>query len=186
MKEITIHIEGTSPLLLCNPGLSMQKDDTVKIETKKVYDPAVEAEMRTYRLGSKQHAMRAAAFRSAMVKAATGRKLGKRAATSVVSGSVFETDDLIGLYEPGTATPIFDYVIDSRRVVVQKQGVLRQRPKFEKWATTVHFEIDDDFITEAHCVEFLNLAGRTVGVGDFRPEKKGPFGRFRVVEVDAE
>ena len=30
--------------------------------------------------------------------------------------------------------------------------------------------------------ELLTEAGETIGIGDFRPEKRGPFGTFRVTK----
>jgi hypothetical protein len=34
-------------------------------------------------------------------------------------------------------------------------------------------------LDDAHML--LNEAGQTVGIGDFRPEKRGPFGTFLVI-----
>ena len=33
--------------------------------------------------------------------------------------------------------------------------------------------------------QLLNEAGQNIGIGDFRPEKRGPFGTFRVTEFKA-
>ena len=33
-------------------------------------------------------------------------------------------------------------------------------------------------------IKLLQEAGQSIGIGDFRPEKRGPFGTFRVVKFD--
>jgi hypothetical protein len=42
------------------------------------------------------------------------------------------------------------------------------------------FEVDDVIGKVTILEEIGNMAGRMVGVGDFRPEKGGPFGRYTV------
>jgi hypothetical protein len=34
---------------------------------------------------------------------------------------------------------------------------------------------------EALVRELLDIGGKRVGIGDFRPSRRGPFGRFKVV-----
>ena len=41
-------------------------------------------------------------------------------------------------------------------------------------------EFDPELLTEKHIVELVDIAGHTVGIGNFRPEKGGRFGRFEV------
>jgi hypothetical protein len=41
-------------------------------------------------------------------------------------------------------------------------------------------EYDDTLLSEKEVREILDNAGRRVGLLDFRPERKGPFGRFMV------
>jgi hypothetical protein len=49
-----------------------------------------------------------------------------------------------------------------------------------EWAVLITCEVDEDFVTVAMMVELLNIAGKVSGAGDYRPQCKGPFGRFRV------
>jgi hypothetical protein len=39
--------------------------------------------------------------------------------------------------------------------------------------------IDDEMI-----VEVGNIGGRLVGIGDYRPEKSGPFGRYTIEKLN--
>jgi hypothetical protein len=73
--------------------------------------------------------------------------------------------------------------------VVQRQGILRSRPLLKNW------ELDFDLVVNEEDVDpkFIPVlrpiceeAGRRVGLGDFRVEKNGPFGKFEVVSWEVE
>lgn len=59
-------------------------------------------------------------------------------------------------------------------------AVVIHRPEFEQWEATLKIRFDADVITQDQIVNLLNRAGETVGVGDWRLEKKGNFGAFMV------
>ncbi len=64
-------------------------------------------------------------------------------------------------------------------VVVQRSRILRTRAKFDTpWSCTFEVVVDDEQIDQDHLLEWLDIAGRQVGLGDWRPEKSGMFGRF--------
>jgi hypothetical protein len=71
--------------------------------------------------------------------------------------------------------------VDSRRVVIQRAGITRQRPGFyEGWE--IEFSIivlEPEFLPLAKLVEIVDNAGKFQGLGDFRPT----FGRFRIKDV---
>lgn len=178
MEVIEYPIEHISPLLQHNPA-SMHTMSEVMAK-KKIPTPEEEATAGVYRLPTGQLYMPNDAFRSALVRAGSGRKLGKTFVTTIVKGAVFSATDAVPLTHPD-GTPITTWDIDVRRALIGKAGVLRARPRIEKWAAVVPFEIDTEMISPALVEELLNLAGRLIGVGDYRPEKSGPFGRFRVI-----
>lgn len=62
-------------------------------------------------------------------------------------------------------------------------GVLRAFPHFEKWEGVVEIHVLDDTISKEIFERVLREAGNFVGIGQFRPEKGGYFGRFEVVEI---
>jgi len=79
---------------------------------------------------------------------------------------------------------IKDYRIDTRPVVIPstKGRVLRHRPRLDEWALTFTVEWDDTLLKESELRRVVDDAGQRVGLLDFRPEKKGPFGRFMVTK----
>jgi len=57
---------------------------------------------------------------------------------------------------------------------------LRYRPYFFDWAVTTSWEIDADLLQVQDMITLLDRAGFGVGVCEWRPEKGGEYGRFRV------
>jgi hypothetical protein len=71
---------------------------------------------------------------------------------------------------------------DRRRVVVQRNGVNRVRPALRAgWQAAFDLLIVlPEYLPRAWIKETLDMAGRLIGVGDFRPT----FGRFTVVSFE--
>lgn len=57
---------------------------------------------------------------------------------------------------------------------------IRYRPQFPKWATELDITFNNRALTAEQIVNLFEIAGFAVGVGEWRPEKDGQFGRFRV------
>jgi hypothetical protein len=61
--------------------------------------------------------------------------------------------------------------------------VWRNFPRFDNWKADVNFYILADEITEDVFDEALRQSGAFVGIGRFRPEKGGFYGRFEVADI---
>ncbi len=74
------------------------------------------------------------------------------------------------------------WVVDTRSVRQPKTGerTLCHRPRFDDWRLVFTLLIDQEAISVAEAHSVLNLAGQRIGLGDYRPERGGPFGRFAV------
>ena len=57
---------------------------------------------------------------------------------------------------------------------------IRYRPQFPKWATELDITFNNRALTAEQIVNLFEIAGFAVGVGEWRPEKDGQFGRFQV------
>jgi hypothetical protein len=77
---------------------------------------------------------------------------------------------------------IKEYVIDSCAVVVNKGRIVRHRPRIDHWKCKFELEYDDVLLTANQVRKIVDDAGERCGLLDYRPSKKGPFGRFCVVE----
>lgn len=61
---------------------------------------------------------------------------------------------------------------------------LRYRAMYDNWSIEVEIEYLANFITLDQIVNLLRLAGRAVGIGNWRPEKGGPYGTFDVASLE--
>ena len=74
--------------------------------------------------------------------------------------------------------------VDRRSVRVGQSRVQRTRAIFHKWSVDVVLLLDDSPSTGAQAVDigllqqWLLIAGSSIGLGDYRPQKGGLFGRF--------
>ena len=72
------------------------------------------------------------------------------------------------------------------RVVVQRQGILRTRAMFDTpWTCEYTLDCDDQLVDASQLEVWLDIAGRRIGLGDWRPEKSGDYGRYEVVSIEA-
>ena len=187
MEIVVFKIVGLSPLLQHNPRTMGSAGKRESLGTKVIPTPEEEAEAGTYRLPDGQLYVRSDAFRGSIIGrggAASGRRIGKATANSRVAAGLFMPEPECPLHHPKTGKPIHDYEIDTRRALVQGNGVLRSRPMIRDWACDLVCEIDELFITIDQVLELLNIAGKVAGVGDFRPQCKGVFGRYAATLKD--
>jgi len=181
MQRCVFRILGKRPLLMHNPAGMSHVDGAPS--RKQVPLPAEEAERSAYRLPSGQLYLKGEAFRGSLLKAASGYRIAKTSAKTVFAAGVFILEEECPLVHPKTNKPLHDYVIDTRRAVVQGNGVLRSRARVNEWATTVNIEYDEEIVTPEIILRFFRRAGQFVGVGDQRPgapKTPGQFGTYAV------
>ena len=108
----------------------------------------------------------------AMVRAAANFQItgkGKKTYKDLVKSAV--------MIEPNFIPHKFqEFVIDRRMVRVQRARIMRERPRFDKWALEFQVIITEDQLSGAMLKEILDYAGRYMGIGDYRPK----YGRFQV------
>jgi hypothetical protein len=172
-------VTGIFPLLTHNPA-SMKRTDSTTVKSKKIPSAEDEAKAGLYLDKDGNFMVNTIGFRSALLNGAKNKKMGKASAISVFQAAVFNVDEGAILIDPKTEKPLKSYTIDTRRAIIQRQGIMRSRPRFEKWACFLYVQIDTDIMTSEVVEEHLNIAGQIIGVGDFRIEKRGPFGKFQV------
>jgi hypothetical protein len=180
IKICEFEVEGISNILMHNPKGMVRTDDG-KLGKKRIPTPEDEAAASVYRNGGGELVMPTTAFKSSLLRGCSGKRIGKVSAAGQVAAGVFEVEQYTPLLNPKNGEPLTDYRVHVARVVVQRNGVMRARGEVGPWKATVAFEVDDDFVTEGQVRELLNIAGRIAGVGDWRPQTKGRFGRYRVV-----
>lgn len=61
---------------------------------------------------------------------------------------------------------------------------VRTRAAFPEWACQIEIEFVSTLLKQNQIINLLAAAGMIVGIGDWRPQKGGAFGKFRIVEAN--
>lgn len=77
-----------------------------------------------------------------------------------------------------------EFEVDSRSVVIPSTGgrIMKHRARLDKWTTSFSIEIDSNLISEKMARQIIDDSGSKVGLGDFRPDRKGSFGKYKVIK----
>jgi len=169
-KKAEVSIKGIYALL-------MHRFPEVPIEALEKKSKEEQAELAAYRdPASGNLIIPGVALQRCLVAAATYSKgKGRASLEKQAAACMMVTPEHIDL-------GIKDFVIDARPVVIPatKGRIMRFRPKIEKWGCKFEIEFDDTLLTETQVRKIVDDAGQRVGLLEYRPAKKGPFGRFMV------
>jgi hypothetical protein len=107
-------------------------------------------------------------------------KIGKKQVTTKESSLVYACANIVGLSIPIEHKQ--PWSVDIRPVVIPatKGRILCPRPRFDDWALSFELVLMTDIIGPGLMRRIIDDAGTKIGLGDFRPARKGPFGRFNV------
>lgn len=125
----------------------------------------------------------AAALRSCIETAARRLRQGPQVREGLVVDKVHEFSYDVERYG-GDLTNLVQTTKFRIGVVVQRQRILRTRAMFEPpWGCRFTLDCDDELVDQQQLEAWLDIAGRRIGLGDWRPEKSGDYGRFETVSV---
>ena len=96
--------------------------------------------------------------------------------TSIIPAAVMLEEPFLYLQSEG------GWKVDTRPVRIPATGgrILRHRPCFDNWKLSFSANLDTSIISLSLFRDIVDAAGSRIGLGDFRPDCKGPFGRFVV------
>jgi len=131
------------------------------------------------------------AFRKALFQATRGKKIGRVSLHTFLLPVVLTGEAEWMKLLDSRGKPLRTYEVYVVTVVVIKARVPRARPRIESWQGILNLlidhdclpDVDDDAARLADITANLNDAGQKIGVGDWRIEKGGQFGRFTATFV---
>src|SRR5262249_37918786 len=139
--------------------------------------PAEQAEIAAYRIpqSGNLYIPGVALQRAIVGGAAFSKGKGRATLQKPVAACVFVTPEYLDL-------GIKEYEVDTRPIVMPstKGRILRHRPRLDHWKVRFTLEFDDTLLKSTELRRIVDDTGSRVGLLDFRPERKGPFGRFVV------
>ena len=69
-------------------------------------------------------------------------------------------------------------------VVVKRNRVLRTRARFDVWGVVFVVDTDTELVDAEQLASWLDIGGRRIGLGDWRPQRSGHYGRFETIRID--
>lgn len=181
VRRIEVVLVGDSPLLVHRFSEKMRKAMLDKMNKtaalgREERDPRQEAEECLHFTADGRPGMPATAFKAAMVNAVTQVK-GTLTKVLVKQAVHVETPD------PNGIIPIEGEWVVHESAVRLPTGVadIRFRPMFPAgWRARLTISYNARAISDKQIVSLLQYAGFGVGLGDWRPERGGTYGRFHV------
>jgi len=163
MRTIDCTLVGTAPLLCGRPADPPPPPDA---------EPRVVAAARLYTDDDGQPVIPAANLFSCLIGAAQFVEVDRRTAITAL---------VIDAHRVNIVSPD-PWQVDARSVRNRgsRDRSICYRPRFDTWRLTFRLQVDDELLDLQSVRKLLDLAGRRIGLGDFRAERGGPFGRFRL------
>lgn len=186
-RLVDVEITGTTALLMHRFGEAAEIDGPNDTGTRPINithgTPRDEAERVAYRRSDGTLYIPGAAIARLLREAGGAHKQrgSRRSVKYLVPAAVLVTDDALALRN-GAPEPLVDYEVDSRPVTIPatKGRIMRHRPRLDEWRVELSLEVSEDVLPMDTVHQLLVEGGQRIGIGDFRPEKGGPFGRFLV------
>jgi hypothetical protein len=188
---VRITCRGTTPLLMNRMSESTLEGLRTKVKaakTKQVGNtktPREDAEPKVYTHGGVPM-IPGENLMSCLIAAGVYCRLdGKRQISTgkatVLPGLMQLQDFILPLFIPDTKKAA-TWEADVRKGTNPNGGeaVAICRPRFDAWQFSARITIDEATIGENTIRELWDIAGKRIGIGDFRPARKGIFGQFVV------
>lgn len=180
MKKIKVEISSVTALLMNNPApmieeqIGMKKATRMKTRTKE--EAEKEADKLAYKKSNGELYIPCEAVKGCLIGASSYKKIGKYGARGIIAAGVQISPEKIGLGKK-------KYDLDIRTVVIQRNRVVKIRPRINDWKVRFEIEYDETLIGNPEMIrEILEEAGKRVGLLDFRPQKTGNFGKFKITK----
>ena len=185
MKTFDVQITGTTPLLQHRFTVTSEQDRATRKVLVANDTPRAQADKVAYRDSTGHFFFPGAAIARLIREAGGTHKLKgtRRSAKYVVPAAVLVREDAITLLNGDGKTPVRDFEVDSRPVTIPatKGRIMRHRPRFDCWSARFTIRINEELLPPDFIHQLLVEGGQQIGIGDFRPEKGGPFGTFNIV-----
>lgn len=184
MERISVRIEGTTPIILNRFTDAAQMAASSGTRMSAIGDkgtPREQAEQKLYTgADGKTLVIPQPNLFRCIIDAGTFFKAGKSKVTTQKSSLIPACVEIEGAELKIIAKD--PWTVDSRAVRIPSTGgrILAHRPSFHDWALEFVIAVDSEMMSAKLLREIVDAGGRRIGLGDFRPACKGPFGKFVV------
>lgn len=188
-ETLLVPIVGTSPLIVHNFSEKSKRQmldaQQGRKKVKEARDPKAEYEAAFYRIsredGTTGYGFPVTAFKAATIGAA--RFYGKSVSMTVLRQAMF----MKGILTAGDPQQLVEITGEPRmrEDVVRLGGPsrsadLRYRPEFWPWTATLQVTYVTSMLARTSVLSLIDAGGMGVGVGEWRPERRGEFGTYAI------
>lgn len=175
--KITVEITGVTPLLMNR--FNIDEHGATKVKEKNL-TPRESAQRVCYEDEEQRLFYPTVNFYACVVEAGKFHKDGKCKVTTARSSLIPAGLSIDGEYVYFKRPDVWE--VDSRAVVVPSTGgrVVCHRPRLDDWCIEFSLTLDVKMFSSKFIRMIIDDAGSKVGLGDFRPSRKGIYGRFVV------
>lgn len=175
VRHMEVTLIGDSPLI-CHKWSEKAKKEMLDKQMKKAKaaraakDPEADFHASLYQMPDGGYGFPCVAFKSAAVGAcrfSEGIKMTEARGAFHIVGELAKIDGVPTMRE------------DMVRVGMGSADI-RHRGEFKTWRVTLLVSYNASAFSPEQIINLLNIAGFGVGVGEWRPEKDGSYGRFHV------
>lgn len=184
--KINISIEGISPLI-CNRFTDAAAEAATNgsrgsSSAQDRGSPREQCEPKLYTDLAGEPCIPQPNLMRALVEGGRFHKIGKSQVTTSKSTMLYSCLDIEG----ATVRIIHKepWTVDTRAVRIPSTGgrILAHRPIFNDWRLDFVCDLDTTILGPKLFRAIVDDAGKRIGLGDFRPATKGPFGKFVVTQ----
>jgi hypothetical protein len=181
-ETIRVPIVGTTPLIVHRFSEKAKRQMLDNMQGRKTpkepKNPEAEYEAAFYRFKDDTFGMPVTAFKQATVGGA--RFYGKQVTMTALKQFLFFRGEP-GVDGMGLAPITGEPEMREDVVTVGRGGTdLRYRPIFNEWSTHLDVTFVTSALTRGSVLSLIDAGGMGVGVGEWRPEKNGDFGTYRI------
>lgn len=196
VQEVKFYLIGTAPLIVhAFPEKSrkemLDKQRKVAKGGRDARDPYAEVEASKYRLPEPHEGdgFPAVGFKDAAVTACTSladvTKVAARQAFRVAGIPMNRPGVLEGSFVRTALVPLIATEPVIREDVARLSGPgrppeMRYRPEYSEWGVILDVSINPQVVSIGQMATMFDAAGHGVGIGDYRPERDGDCGTFKL------
>ncbi len=177
IETVTIELIGTSPLI-CHRWSEKAKKQMLDKQTRaasrgrEAKNPEQDYRDSLYAHPDGGYGFPSVAFKAAAVRAGTYAEMKM----TFLRGAFHVNGELVAVVgEPSM-----------REDMVRLQGKtadIRHRGEFKEWSASVPLHLNTSALSIEQAANLFVIAGFAVGVGEWRPERNGQYGRFEVAGI---
>lgn len=195
MARYRIRIDGTAPIIMHNgaAGIDPRLPENLEkkqIASKRAGNRTEEDDLRLRELevmtslyvdDNGRPTLPATCFRAMLETSARKMKQGAQVREGLIveECEFFDYDEDLGT-TPEELSKTVQFTVG---VVVNRARILRTRARFDQWGAVFVVDGDEELVDKLHLETWLKIGGKRIGLGDWRPEKSGLYGRFETTSI---